>query len=94
MLALPNRRVPRPLWIRDTLARLLRDNRALGLTGTAVAELVKSADLDAYRPRQPVFTPVDESDLVRFQVVGAAKVTYCGHGGPSVDTQNRPLIDT
>ncbi|HLK12664.1 MAG TPA: Crp/Fnr family transcriptional regulator [Candidatus Binatia bacterium] len=84
MFAVPARRVPRPLLVKDTLARLLRDNRALGLTTTAIADLVKSADLDAYRPGQVLFTAADESDVLSFQVVGATRVTYQGHGDRAV----------
>ena len=61
----PTRRTLRPFLVRDTLGRLLRDNRALGLTATAISELVKSADLDDYRPGQTLFTATDESDVLR-----------------------------
>jgi len=66
---------------------LLSDvGRRMGLTATAIDELVRSAQLTHWRKGQSIFSPEDTADFVNFLVAGAVKVS-CPSGAGTVCVQ-------
>ena len=72
---------------KEQLRTLLADVcRRMGLTATAVDQLVRSAQLGRWKKGQTIFSPEDTADFVNFLVVGAVKVS-CPSGAGTVCVQ-------
>jgi len=65
---------------------LAETGHRMGLTETAVGELVKRSQLGRWHKGQEIFTADDAADLVNFLVAGAVKVT-CPAGNGTVCVQ-------
>ncbi len=72
---------------KEQLRMLLTDvGRRMGLTSTAVDQLVRSAQLARWSKGQTIFGPEDRADFVNFLVAGVVKVS-CPSGAGTVCVQ-------
>lgn len=72
---------------KDRYRTLLTDvARRMGLTATAIEQLVRSAQIGHWRKGQTIFSPEDTADFVNFLVAGVVKVN-CPSGAGTVCVQ-------